>query len=56
MRAIRDPTAGRDSSFRECYRIRPSYGDFLNTFEMKARAGPYRSYDKYQYLTKEMKI
>ena len=23
-----------------------SYGDFLNSFEMKARAGPYGSYSK----------
>ena len=26
------------------HRVRPSYGDFLNSFAMKARAGPYGSY------------
>ena len=34
MRAVRDPIAG------------PSYGDFLNSFAIKAGAGPYGSYDK----------
>ena len=27
------------------HRVRPSYGDFLNSFAMKAHAGPYGSYD-----------
>ena len=46
--------AGPDGFFRACsrYRVRPSYGDFLNSFAMKARAGPYGSYDKYGLLTK----
>ena len=40
--------AGPDGFFRPCsrHRLRPSYGDFLNSFAMKARAGPYGSYDK----------
>ena len=40
--------AGPDGFFRLCsrYRVRPSYGDFLNSFAIKARAGPYGSYDK----------
>ena len=40
--------AGPDGFFRPCsrHRVRPSYGDFLNSFAMKARAGPYGSYDK----------
>ena len=35
--------AGPDGFFRSCsrYRVRPSYRDFLNSFAMKARAGPY---------------
>ena len=28
------------------HRVRPSYGDFLNSFAIKARAEPYVSYDK----------
>ena len=45
--------AGSDGFFRHCsrHRVRPSYGDFLNSFAMKARAGPYRSYDKYHSST-----
>ena len=40
--------AGPDGFFRTCSRhhVRPSYGDFLNSFAMKARAGPYGSYNK----------
>ena len=40
--------AGQDGFFRPCsrHRVRPSYGDFLNSFAMKAHAGPYGSYDK----------
>ena len=40
--------AGPDGFFRTCSRhhVRPSYGDFLNSFVMKARAGPYGSYNK----------
>ena len=40
--------AGPDGFFRPCsrHRVRPSYGDFLNSFAMKARAEPYGSYDK----------
>ena len=30
---------------------RPSYGDFLNSFAMKARAGPYGSYNNTFYFT-----
>ena len=30
--------------------VRPSYGDFHNSFTMKARAEPYRPYDKYSYF------
>ena len=39
--------AGPDGFFRTCSRhhVRPSYGDFLNSFAMKARAGPYGSYN-----------
>ena len=42
---------GPDGFFRPCsrHRVRASYGDFLNSFAMKARAGPYGSYDKYNY-------
>ena len=41
--------AGPDGFFRTCSRhhVRPSYGDFLNSFAMKARAGPYGSYNKW---------
>jgi len=28
------------------HRVGPSYGDFLNSFAMKARAGPYGLYNK----------
>ena len=40
-----------DGFFRPCsrHRVRPSYGDFLNSFAMKARAGPYGSYDNNNY-------
>ena len=40
--------AGPDGFFRPCsrHRVRPSYGDFLNSFAIEARAGPYGSYDK----------
>ena len=40
--------AGPDGFFRPCsrHRVRPSYGDFLNRCAVKARAGPYVSYDK----------
>ena len=43
--------AGPDGFFRTCSRhhVRPSYGDFLNSFAMKARAGPYGSYNKKIY-------
>ena len=39
--------AGPDGFFRPCsrHRVRPSYGDFVNSFAIKARAGPYGSYD-----------
>ena len=45
--------AGPDGFFRPCshHRVRPSYGDFLNSFPMKAHAGPYGSCDKYLLLT-----
>ena len=41
--------AGLDGFFPPCWRhhVRPSHGDFLNSFAMKARAGPYGSYDPY---------
>ena len=44
--------AGPDGFFRTCSRhhVRPSYGDFLNSFAMKARAGPYGSYNKNSYV------
>ena len=44
--------AGLDGFFRPCarHRVRPSYGDFLNTFAMKARAGPYGSYENTSYF------
>ena len=44
--------AGPDGFFRTCSRhhVRPSYGDFLNSFAMKARAGPYGSYNKLVYV------
>ena len=40
--------AGPDGFFWTCLRhhVRPSYGDFLNTFAMKAHTGPYGSYNK----------
>ena len=40
-----------DGFFRPCsrHRVRPSYGDFRNSFATKARAGPYGSYDKLLY-------
>ena len=43
--------AGPDGFFRTCSRhhVRPSYGDFLNSFAMKARVGPYGSYNKNSY-------
>ena len=43
--------AGPDGFFRTCSRhhVRPSYGDFLNSFAMKARAGPYGSCNKVYY-------
>ena len=47
--------AGPDGFFRTCSRhhVRPSYGDFLNSFAMKARAGPYGSYNNwYYYMTR----
>ena len=31
------------------HHVRPSYGDFLNSFAMKARAGPYGSYNKWHF-------
>ena len=39
--------AGPEKAVLPCsrHRVRPSYGDFLNSFAMKARAGPYGSYD-----------
>ena len=45
--------AGPDGFFRPCsrHRVRPSYGDFLNSFAMKARAGPHGSYDKCEILS-----
>ena len=33
------------------HRVRPSYRNFLNSFGMKARAGPYGSYDKLLFHT-----
>ena len=43
--------AGPDGFFRPCssHRVRSSYGDFLNSFAMKARAGPYGSYDNISF-------
>ena len=43
--------AGSDSFFQPClgHCIWPSYGDFLNCFVMKVRAGPYKSYDNSYY-------
>ena len=40
--------AGPDGCLRPCstHRVRPSYGNFLNSFAMKARNEPYGSYDK----------
>ena len=45
--------AGPDGFFRPCSRhhVRPSYGNFLNSFAMKARAGPYGSYNKTAFWT-----
>ena len=42
-----------DSFFQRCSRrrVRPSYGDFLNCFAIKAPAGPYVSYDKLLFHT-----
>ena len=44
--------AGPGGFFRPCarHRVRPSYGDFLNTSAMKARAGLYGSYDNTSYF------
>ena len=46
--------AGPDGYFRprSRHRVWPSYGDFLSSFAMKARAGPYGSYDNYSYSRK----
>ena len=46
--------AGPDGFFRPCsrHRVRPSYADFLNSFAMKARAGPYGSCDNELNRTK----
>ena len=43
--------AGPDGFFRTYSRhhVRPSYGDFLNSFAMKARARPYGSYNNPNY-------
>ena len=43
--------AGPDGFFwpSSRHRVRPSYRDFLNSFAMKARAGPYGSYDNVSY-------
>ena len=43
--------AGSNDFFQPCSRhhVRPSYGDFLNSFAMKVRVGPYRSYDDGNY-------
>ena len=43
--------AGPDGFFRPFsrHRVRPSYGDFLNSFAMKARAGSFGSYDQKSY-------
>ena len=49
--------AGPDGFFRTCSRhhVRPSYGDFLNSFAMKARAGPYGSYNNiYSHSTNQI--
>ena len=42
-----------DGFFLRCSRhpVRPSYGDFLNSFAIKGRAGPYVSYDKLLFHT-----
>ena len=42
-----------DGFFRPCspHRVRPSYGDFLNSFAIKARAGPYVPFDKLLFHT-----
>ena len=44
--------AGPYGFFRPCsrYRERPSYGDFASGLLLRARAGPYGSYDKYTLL------
>ena len=44
--------AGPDRFFRPCLRhhTQPSYRDFLNSFAMKIRAGPYGSYDEFHFL------
>ena len=43
--------AGPDGFLRPCsrHRVQSSYGDFLNSFAMKARAGPYGSYDNFAF-------
>ena len=43
--------AGLDGFFRPCsrHRVQPSHGDFLNSFAMKVRVGPYGSYDNTVY-------
>ena len=33
-----------------CAITQPSYGDFLNSFTMKAHSGPHRSYNKRHYI------
>ena len=45
--------AGPDGFFQSCslFCIQPSYRDFLNSFAMKARAGPYGSYDNNYLFT-----
>ena len=47
QRAVRDPSRAWRLflALLAPYRVWPSYGLFLNSFAMKAGAGPYRSYD-----------
>ena len=46
VRHDRGPNTLPSGFFCSRFHVRPSYGDFLNSFAMKARAGPYGSYDK----------
>ena len=50
--------AGPDGFLRPClrHRVQSSYGDFLNSFAMKARTGPHGSYDNFTFCAFKIKL